>query len=72
MSEKERLEIIKKNVVKDRVHVKNLDTKKNYWTYVYTLLEKDFNYLVQKIEELEKQNQQLREIIKTIRRDAIE
>lgn len=72
MSEKERLEIIKKNVVKDRVHVKNLDTKKNYWTYAYTLLEKDFNYLVQKIEELEKQNQQLREIIKTIRRDAIE
>ena|SRR5699024_10172450 len=48
---KERLEEIKSNAIKEKVHVKTLGTRKSgYWTESYEILKDDWRWLIEQVE----------------------
>lgn len=63
MTNKERLEEVKKNVIVDKVYFKYLNNDKGYWGKSYTLIEEDMKWFVEqaeRVQELERQNQQFK------------
>lgn len=50
-----RLEEIKENAIKEKTHIKHIETGESRWGHTYTLMDTDFNWLISTVEEQQKE-----------------
>lgn len=53
VTDKERLEEIKENAMRNRAHYKTVGTNESYWGYSYELSDKDYTWLIEQAERVQ-------------------